>query len=75
MYLLSSLIGYLLGGAMLLLGARFRHPVRELVETTARRHADDAAGKRGPYLSPITFAVALIVLTALGAVLIHEVGS
>jgi hypothetical protein len=54
MYALSAVVGYLLGGVLLLLGQRFRRPVSELVRTQATEHARQAADKQGPYLAPVT---------------------
>lgn len=70
MYLTSCAIGYTLAGALLLCGQRFRSPVAELVRGQARRHAVDAARKRGPYLAPITFVASLTVIETLIAWLV-----
>jgi len=47
------------------------HGTRELIMHMARRHAVDAARKRGPYLSPITFVAILALMTALGVALVR----
>lgn len=71
MYATSALIGYALAGALTMLGQRWRTSPRALVRHQARRHAIDAARKRGPYLAPITLVGALAGIVVFGALLIR----
>jgi hypothetical protein len=54
-FLTSAVIGWLLAGAMRVVGVRWRTPVRAMVHGAAREHADAAARREGPYLAPVTF--------------------
>ncbi len=71
MYVTSSAAGYLLAAVMILFGARWRVPVRSLIRATAREHAEAAARKEGPYYAPVTFAIAVVIGTLGGVVLVR----
>jgi hypothetical protein len=71
MYAMSTAVGFMLWGAMALVGGGKVHGARELIRHTARQHAIDAARKRGPYLAPVTLVASLIIMTVSGIVLIR----
>jgi hypothetical protein len=75
MYATSTAVGMLLWFVMAAVGGGRVHGARALIRQTARKHAIDAARKRGPYLAPVTMWGGLAGMTLFGALLINRMTS
>jgi hypothetical protein len=75
MYATSTVIGCVLWWVLATLDGSPVAGARALIRQAARKHAIEAARKRGPYLAPVTFLAVLVGVVALGALLVDWLSS
>lgn len=66
MYATSTACGYLAAAIMAVTGQRWKRSPVLMIRVTAIEHAEAAARKQGPYLAPVTLALALVLIVVVG---------